>query len=148
MQVNLNTRKPIDQLQPEDLSFFPIWEFATDEEENEEQDETWIRPVATQVIEPDCYSLSVAARFETISGQSILGCVGVTTANEFEFGDGVLLHNGKYIFVPSSDYFNADEDRKAVASSLQLAESQVFPLKFTLLVNVRDEQLPRKGEFK
>lgn len=148
MPVTLSTRKPIDQLEPEDFSSFPIWEFATDEEENEGQDETWVRPVATQIIEPNSYSLAVAARFETVSGLSILGCVDVTTANEFEFGHGVLLHNGEYIFVPSSNYSRANQDRKAVASSLQLAESQVFPLKFTLLVNVRGEQLPRKGEFK
>jgi hypothetical protein len=148
MQVTLNTRKPIDELEPEDFAHFPIWEFATDEEENEDQDETWVRPLATRVIEPDCYALSVAARFEAASGMSLFGFVDVTTANEFEFGHGVLLHNDEYIFVPSSDYYDAKKDRKIVASSLQSKVSEVFPLKFTLLVNVSGEKLPRKGEFK
>ncbi|KEZ47966.1 hypothetical protein [Metabacillus indicus] len=36
--------KPIDKLTIEDLKENPIWEWAIDEEENEEQDETWVRP--------------------------------------------------------------------------------------------------------
>ena len=62
--VDEATRKPIDQLTPEDLEAFPIWEFATDEEEDDERDETWVRPVDAAFIEPDQYSLSVAADFE------------------------------------------------------------------------------------
>jgi hypothetical protein len=148
MSVTLRTRKPIDLLELEDFSSFPIWEFAADEEDNEEQDETWVRPVAAEFIETNCYSLSVAARFETVSGQLIFGCVDVSTANGIEFGHGVLLHNGKYIFVATTNYSRAIEDRKTVALSLQLTESQVFPLKFTLLVNVRGELSPRQGEYK
>lgn len=36
--------KPIDQLQPSDIELYPIWEFSLDEEGDEEQDETWVRP--------------------------------------------------------------------------------------------------------
>ena len=39
--------KPIDELTIEDLKQNPIWEWAIDEEENEEHDETWVKPAAT-----------------------------------------------------------------------------------------------------
>ena len=39
------TRKPVGDLDPEDLATFPTWEFATDEEGREDQDETFVRPV-------------------------------------------------------------------------------------------------------
>jgi len=39
--------KPIDELTIEDLKQNPIWEWAIDEEENEEYDETWVKPALT-----------------------------------------------------------------------------------------------------
>lgn len=39
--------KPIDELTIEDLKQNPIWEWAIDEEENEEHDETWVKPATT-----------------------------------------------------------------------------------------------------
>jgi len=39
--------KPVDELTIEDLQESPIWEWAIDEEETEEQDETWVRPSDT-----------------------------------------------------------------------------------------------------
>ena len=148
MRVTLRTRKPIDQLQPEDLAAFPIWEFANDEEGTEEQDETWVRPIKAKVVGPDLYSLSVAANFRTASGQVIAGFVGVTTAGEFEFGHGVLLHDREYIFVPSSEYSDAKKERKNVLSALRMNERQVFPLVFTLRVPIEGETVLRGGEFK
>jgi hypothetical protein len=147
MRPSLRTRKPINQLQPEDLAAFPIWEFATDEEGNEEQDETWVRPVESKSVGPHLYSLSVAAEFQTASGQAITGFVGVTTAEAFEFGHGVLLHQGKYIFVPSAEYPHAKKEHKVIALALGMEESQVFPLKFALRVVVQGEATFRRGEF-
>ena len=147
MSPSLRTRKPVDQLKPEDLEAFPIWEFAIDEEESEEQDETWVRPVPGNVVAPDLYSLTVAADFRTASGEAISGAVDVTTAEEFEFGHGVLLHEGKYIFVPSAEFTGAKTERKAVALALGMSVKQVFPLKFTLRALVEGETIFRHGEF-
>jgi hypothetical protein len=147
MNPSLQTRKPVDELQPEDLEAFRIWEFALDEEEIEEQDETWVRPVPGNVVGLDLYSLTVAATFRTASGEAISGAVGVTTADEFEFGHGVLLHEGKYIFVPSAEFPGAKKERKAVALALGMPVNQVFPLKFTLRALVEGETIFRHGEF-
>lgn len=40
--------KPVDELTIEDLKEHPIWEWAIDEEESEEQDETWVKPSEQQ----------------------------------------------------------------------------------------------------
>lgn len=145
MPISLETRKPIDELRPEDLAAFPIWEFASDEEENEEQDETWVRPVSAKAIGPDLYSLSVAADFHTASGQVLGGFVGVTTAEEFECSHGVLLHAGNYLFIPSGEFEVAE--RSAFANALGMETAQVFPLRFSLKVLVQGESTARAGEF-
>ncbi len=48
MAPNPDTRKPVDELDLGDLSVFPVWEFAIDEEALEGRDETWVRPVIGQ----------------------------------------------------------------------------------------------------
>lgn len=80
----LKTRKPIDQLTASDLSAFPIWEYASDEEEVEDQDETWVRPVDAQVVRKGQWSLTVAAEFCTRTGTTFPGFIGVTTAEGIE----------------------------------------------------------------
>ena len=147
MRPSLKTRKPIDELKPEDLIAFPIWEFASDEEGDEEQDETWVRPHPAKMMGPDLYALSVAADFLASSGQTFPGFVGVTTAGDLEFGHGVLLHENDHIFVPSAEYPQAKKERKAVAAALRMKESQVFPLRYTLRVLLQGEVALRHGEF-
>ncbi|HSP30575.1 MAG TPA: hypothetical protein VLO13_00940, partial [Halomonas sp.] len=139
MKPSLQTRKPINELNPEDLEAFPIWEFAIDEEENEEQDETWVSPVRGNVIDSDEYSLSVSANFITASGKAISGAVDVTTADEFEFGHAFLLYDGSYIFVSSEKFPDPNQERNAVALALGLPVEKVFPLKFTLRVLIEGE---------
>lgn len=43
----MSKSKPVDELTIEDLKQNPIWEWAIDEAENEECDETWVKPVET-----------------------------------------------------------------------------------------------------
>lgn len=43
----MSKSKPIDELTIKDLKHNPIWEWAIDEKENEECDETWVKPVET-----------------------------------------------------------------------------------------------------
>lgn len=71
----LKTRKPIDQLTASDLSAFPIWEYASDEEDVEDQDETWVRPVDAQVVRKGQWSPTVAAEFRTRTGTTFAGFI-------------------------------------------------------------------------
>ncbi|WP_242252929.1 hypothetical protein [Bacillus cereus group sp. BfR-BA-01379] len=61
--------KPIDELTIEDLEQNPIWEWALDEEENKEYDETWVKPALTTNFT------------EELNGSIVLG--------------ELLLHNGE-----------------------------------------------------
>ena len=69
MQATIATRKPVDELTASDLEAFPVWEFAMDEEEVEEQDETWVKPVPTSEVPADGFSLSVAAVLKLANGR-------------------------------------------------------------------------------
>lgn len=137
----LKTRKPIDELVPGDLTAFPIWEFASDEECEPGRDETWVRPVKSRVIERGNHSLSVAADFVTASGRKLVGFMSVSTAHLVDIDLPVLLASGKYIFVKQAD----PERRKAVALALGMAETEVFPLEFQLRVLLEGEAVPRRG---
>ena len=97
MKPSLKTRKPVDQLRQIDLETFPVWEFATDEEGDEDQDETWVRPVRAKTIPGDAYSLSVSARFNTRSGVEFKGIVEVSTAEGFEAVHAAVLTEGSYV---------------------------------------------------
>jgi hypothetical protein len=142
-QPTLATRKPIDKLTPNDLVVFPIWEFASGEEQVEEQDETWVRPVDAKVVRKGSYSLSVAADFRTASGLIIPGIVGVSTDDGVELDHGVLLHDGKYVFV---QHGNAREKSKT-ARELGLTAKVVFPMSFTLRVRIGREKELRVGSY-
>ena len=141
--TSLSTRKPIDQLTPDDLLAFPIWEFVSDEEEVEGQDETWVRPLVDTVVPDDGWSLSVAADFRTPSGAVFPGLVGVTTAGGVEIGHGALLAHDKYVFVGVGKLF----DGPTIAASLELTPAAALPLVYTLRVLVWNEKVHRAGTF-
>ncbi|HKU37537.1 MAG TPA: hypothetical protein VJR89_05300 [Polyangiales bacterium] len=138
----LRTRKPIDALVALDFVAFPIWEYASDEEGVEGQDETWVRPLPAMTVAKGCYSLWVAADFTTASGAEILGAVSVTTAGEVEFGDGILLPDGQYIVVAT--YENRSM-RNNIAARLNSKARDVFPLSFELRVLIGREKEHRTG---
>lgn len=137
----LKTRKPIDELVPDDLVAFPIWEFAMDEEGEPDRDETWVRPVRSRVLERGNYSLSVAADFVTASGSNLVGFMGVSTADQIEIDHPVVLASGKYIYVKSTE----PKERRAVAAALGMSVAEVFPLQFALRVKLKGEAAPRRG---
>lgn len=139
--------KPIDQLQPSDIELYPIWEFSLDEEGNEEQDETWVRPTYSEIVGLGQYSLSVAADFETSSGKKIPGIIGVSTEEGVEFSHGALLHQGNYIFIPYPSFFNFETEKLSLSLMLGEKVSDVFPLKFTLKSKIEGEFVYRSGEF-
>jgi len=146
----LDTRKPIDQLTPEDFGAFPVWEFALDEESNPDQDETWVRPIDTSAVPADAYSLLVAADFTTSSGQPLQGFVGVTTAGALQIDQPILLANGSYLpYLPSAVAFLQPQPTAGewLAAQLGLSVAELFPLRYTLRVVIDGEAAPRSGTF-
>lgn len=143
MPATLNTRKPIDKLAAADLKTFPIWEFATDEEDLPGRDETWVRPVDARTIRKGQWSLSVAADFRTVSGHDVPGFVTVSTAHGVDISPGALLPRGHYLFIHTTD----KSARSALARSLGLTVKQTFPLSFVLRVPFGREKTLRSGAF-
>ncbi|MBI2726647.1 MAG: hypothetical protein HYX42_10400 [Polaromonas sp.] len=141
MSATLSTRKPIDQLSVDDLTVFPIWEFAMDEEDIPGQDETWVRPVAAKAVPLDASSLSVAAEFrgprQTFEGFLVLS----TDSGWNEPHGAVLLHDGRYLPVS----FGNKVARSRFAKLMDIEEDRIFPLQYVLRVRVDGEPSYRQG---
>ena len=148
MTTTLRTRKPVDSLKLSDLDAFPVWEYATDEEgEDEDQDETWVRPRKSHIIPLDAYSLSVSARFTAANGKEYRGIVDVTTAEGFEVSSAAILAKGRYVFIPEPGYDGAKRDIKQAAKDLGLKLRELLPLKFELLASLKGESTKRGGTY-
>lgn len=142
---SLATRKPIDDLTPEDIAAFPIWEFASDEEGVEGQDETWVRPVASREVALGSYSLSVGAHVTLANGRAVTGLCQVTTAGAIEVALVVVLVPGHYVFLPPSKAVDTVGMRRLL-DALGLASVQdFFPAHFELLATIVGEPTVRSG---
>jgi hypothetical protein len=143
--ATLSTRKPISSLTQADIEDFPVWEFATDEEDVEGRDETWVRPLKCKAIPKKAYSLSVGAEFQTPSGQALHGIVTVDTFGEVETVHAAILTSDDYVFVPWPGFHAAQQCATAAAQQLSLAVPELFPLRFTLILPIEGEAAPRSG---
>ena len=148
MKPSLKTRKPVDQLRVVDLEAFPIWEFATDEEDDDNMDETWVRPVKAKSIPVDAHSLSVFAKFTTSSGVELKGMVGVNTAEEFEAVHAAVVTEENYIFIPWPGLTGAPELARNAAKELGIKATDLFPLTYRLAVVVDGEVNLRVGVYR
>ena len=148
MKTTLSTRKPIDKITIADLEVFPIWEYATDEEGNPEQDETWIRPVKLKTIPANAYSLIVCASFSSASSRNFCGFMMVTTAEKpWEITPGAIVTTSGYHFIPSppTASYVSPKNRAEFAASLGLAPVEAFPMTYKLHANITGEDRPREG---
>jgi hypothetical protein len=70
----MKIRKPINELTLHDISKFPIWEYALDEESVEGQDETTVRPYRiSKALDPSQGMFVVRASFTLSDGSKMLG---------------------------------------------------------------------------
>ena len=153
MAPTLKTRKPVNDLTVEDLLTFPIWEFTTDEEGVEGQDETWVRPVRHSQVPLEAYSQLVATDFTSAGGVQLLGFMTVTTADGLEVTAGSVVGERLYLVLPSMSEERALEEglswqvqsRNEVVEALGGSAASVFPLAYKLRVAIRGEKTPRSG---
>jgi hypothetical protein len=144
MSINLNTRKSIDKITIEDLEQFPIWEFALDDEE---QDETYIRPINSRVVPLNNYSMSIYTFFTTASNMEIKGIIEVSTDDGIELGHGALIFNHNYIFIPNNNFNQSTEEYQEIANLMGFSYDKVFPLKFKLAVPIEGNNNIIEGTF-
>lgn len=127
MQATTATRKPVDELTASDLEAFPVWEFAMDEEEDEEQDETWVKPMLAAEVPAGGFSLSVAAALKLANGHVYPGVMFCDTDAGLDIAAVALLTTeGRVLFSPSD---SPAEIRRSL-KRLGLARQHVFPLDY------------------
>src|SRR4051794_28081978 len=101
-KATMRTRKPVHEMTVSDFEAFPVWEYVSDEE-SEGQDETWVRPVNTDIVPMTSYSL-VAAKFITANKREFMGFITVSTlTGDPEIYQGVILHQNDFIFVSNAE---------------------------------------------
>jgi hypothetical protein len=139
------TRKPVDELTALDLEAFPVWEFALDEEEaDEEQDETWVKPVPTGEVPADGPALSVAVVLRLANGQVYPGVMFCDTHAGLDIAAIALLTTEGRLLFSQSD--SPSEIRRNL-KRLGLAHRDVFPLDYCTRVPFARTGTLERGSF-
>ncbi|WP_431046369.1 hypothetical protein [Roseateles sp. L2-2] len=128
MTTSATTRKPVDQLSAVDLETFPIWEFVSDDGGNEDEDETWVKPVLAQNIPTIGYALCIAAAARLASGAIYPAVLfGDAVDGLAVSGLALLTTEGRVLFHASD---SATETRRAL-KRLGMVRHDVFPIEFS-----------------
>jgi len=142
MKPTLATRKPVEELSATDLETFPLWEFAWDEEGDEDQDETWVRPVEGTVI-PDleasfCAGAVVRLRNGLVYPAVLFG----ETGSEVD-GMALLTVGGRVLFSVG----DSKVELRSALKRLGLSQSAVFPVEYSTLATLALTGQPVTGLF-
>lgn len=142
MPPSIATRKPIHRLTVEDLEVFPVWEFATDEEDVEGMDETWVKPVQCDAIPQGEFSITVAAVFKLNCGLVYPGLLCCNTYAGFEVSAIALLtEKDRVVFSEGTP----PRHIAAAFAELGLGREQVFPLQYSTRVPSRTTGFLEQG---
>lgn len=144
MPTTLATRKPVEDLSAADLEVFPVWEFATNDEGVEGQDETWIKPVDTLAIPSGSFAVSMAAVMKLANEQVFPGVLFGDAANALDVSAIALLTTQGRIL------FSAYESRQAADACLAgfgLSVDQVFPIAYCTRAPLESTSQLARGEF-
>lgn len=120
----MSNSKPIDKLTIEDLKQNPIWEWALDEDENEEHDETWVKPTTTTNFT------------EELNGSIILGELRLNHGEKFPMMCEISIENDEAL-ISSVVYYNETEDEYiAIEDIVRKVE---MPLSITIDLTINEE---------
>jgi hypothetical protein len=131
-------RKQVHELTAEDLEANPCWEYASDEEGEEGQDEATARPIPAERAVEETSPVFVQAAFLFPNGRIRLGAVTVNA------GDGVsghqpvlLLPEGQVMF-----YVGSMEPKaaavKSFRSSLRSVSAIPLPIRYVTALRASD----------
>jgi hypothetical protein len=128
-------RKQVYDLTPADLKLFPIWEFASDEEGIEGQDEATVRPVDLNKLQDALAGLCVAkARFSLADGSAMGGYLTSGMPGDSYLGSiqpAIVVDDGQVSFwcgtvEPTQEYIESSY------ALLGKKPEEIFPLLYTL----------------
>ena len=128
--------KPVDQLTPEDLEAYPVWEYDLGAEDAPGRDETWVRPVAERPV-ADLSNRVIGATVMLNSGVRLAACLSnIALGNEKatrEFLFMSVWHEGAWIDL--ARYFDVDYAQRGPAAfcrALGLPVDDVFPIRYDI----------------
>ncbi|MFB5582932.1 hypothetical protein ACE41D_17485 [Bacillus albus] len=116
--------KPIDELTIEDLKQNPIWEWAIDEEENEEYDETWVKPAATTNFT------------EELNGSIVLGELLLHNDEKFPMMCEIDIEHEE-VLIRSVVYYNETEDEYIALEDI--VKKLKLPVTIHIILTINEE---------
>ncbi|MED1116797.1 hypothetical protein [Bacillus paramycoides] len=118
----MSNSKPIDELTIEDLKQNPIWEWALDEEENEECDETWVKPAETIDFTEELNS-------SIVSGKLILN-----NGEKFPMMCSIDIENNE-VLISSVVFYNEQEDEYIAIEDVVKKVEMPLTININLTIN-------------
>jgi hypothetical protein len=98
----MKIRKQVYKLTLDDVSKFPVWEFALDEEGEEGQDEATVRPVQTSgTLDPKDGPFIIRAVFTLADGTQMRGCLTTPAGDDDGLGalqPVIITERGQVLF--------------------------------------------------
>ncbi|WP_241139061.1 hypothetical protein [Bacillus mycoides] len=126
----MNKSKLVDELTIEDLKQNPIWEWAIDEEENEEYDETWVKPVETINFT------------EELNGSIVLGELIIHNDEKFPMMCSIDIENNE-VLISSIVFYNEKENEYiAIEDVVKKIEMPI-----SININITINRIPRFLKF-
>ena len=127
----MKIRKQVYELSLSDITEFPVWEFAVDEEGEEGQDEATVKPLEfTAPLDPSDGMFVLQAEFLLEDGTKMQGYLSPALQNELGYiQPTVITENGQIgfwsgIMQPSQEVITSNYN------SLGKSPEQIFPLAF------------------
>ena len=127
----MKMRKPVNELTLDDIRQFPVWEYALDEERDDEQDETTVRPCEfSAALDPS--DVIVRTRFTLADGTEMFGtaqtpCLGDNSIGRLQ--PVIVTERGHVLFWYDSLSLRAAE----IALNYEMLgrdAARVFPIQF------------------
>jgi hypothetical protein len=145
MKTSVDTHKPVEDINAADLELFPVWQFLPDDGiDNDNEDETWVKPVASHVIPANTLSLCIAATARLPCGMVYPAIViGDTCSEVMASGVALLTTHGQVLFHES----DSPAETRRVLKHLGLSEAQVLPIEFATRAPLASTGAPASGRF-
>lgn len=131
---SVRIRKQVYDLTPDDLSRQAVWEFALDEEGEEDQDEATVRPYEIDgPLDPNDGMFVVRARLQLADGTGLIGYLTPPVRGDSSLGTlqpAVVVEGGQVSFwcgMLTPEPAHVEESYARLGKS---SPSDVFPLKF------------------
>ena len=107
--------KPVDELSIEDFKESTIWEWSIDQEENKDQDETWVRPSETNNFTEELNGSIVSGELTTNNGDKFPVMCGLDIEDNEVIISSVVFYNKK-----EDEYYALEEVVKNIQLPLSI----------------------------